>query len=80
MQWHAADDTNSDGCRFCVQNSWGYTWIGGPKAHDQPEGSFWIAQSVAQRMISAGGTYAVSNVVGFPKRKLKDWGAKEVLG
>jgi hypothetical protein len=31
-------------------------------------------------MIEAGGTYAVSNVNGFPKRELKDWGAKEVLG
>lgn len=80
MQWTAADDTRTGDCRFCVQNSWGYTWVSGPKAHDQPEGSFWISQSVAQRMIDYGGTYAVSNVEGFPKRQLKDWGAKEVLG
>lgn len=80
MQWHAADATRSDGCRFCVQNSWGYGWISGKLVHDQPEGSFWISQSVAQSMIDAGGTYAVSNVEGFPKRKLADWGAKEVLG
>ncbi|NBV87916.1 MAG: hypothetical protein EBR88_00100 [Betaproteobacteria bacterium] len=79
MQWHGADDTRSDGCRFCVQNSWGYNWVSGPKVHDQPEGSFWISQNVAQQMIDAGGTYAVSNVVGFPRRALKDWGAKEVL-
>jgi hypothetical protein len=80
MAWAAADDTHSDGCRFCVQNSWGYTWISGPKAHDQPEGSFWISQGVAQQMIQAGGTYAVSNVDGFPKRRLNDWGNKEVFG
>lgn len=80
MQWHAADDTNADGCRFCVQNSWGYSWITGPLTHGQPEGSFWIDQKTAQRMIDYGGTYAVSNVDGFPKRRLKDWGAKEVLG
>jgi hypothetical protein len=80
MQWTAADDTRKGDCRFCVQNSWGYTWVSGPKVHDQPEGSFWISQSVAQRMIDYGGTYAVSNVDGFPKRQLKDWGAKEVLG
>ena len=80
MQWHGADDTHADGCRFCVQNSWGWNWVSGPKVHDQPEGSFWISQSVAQTMIDAGGTYAVSNVVGFPRRQLKDWGAKEVLG
>lgn len=80
MQWHAVDDTRKGDCRFCVQNSWGYTWVSGPKVHNQPEGSFWIGQDVAQRMISAGGTYAVSNVDGFPKRELKNWGAKEVLG
>lgn len=80
MQWTAADDTRKGDCRFCVQNSWGYTWVSGPRVHDQPEGSFWISQSVAQRMIDYGGTYAVSNVEGFPKRQLKDWGAKEVLG
>ncbi len=80
MQWTAADDTRKGDCRFCVQNSWGYTWVSGTKVHDQPEGSFWISQSVAQRMIDYGGTYAVSNVEGFPKRQLKDWGAKEVLG
>jgi hypothetical protein len=35
---------------------------------------------VAQRIIAHNGTWAVSNVDGFPRRKLKDWGAKEVLG
>lgn len=79
MQWTAVDDTNADGCRFCVQNSWG-AFNSGPKAHNQPDGSFWIDHKTAQRMISQGGTYAVSNVDGFPKRKLKDWGGKEVLG
>jgi len=48
--------------------------------HDQPEGSFWITQDVATRIIEHGGTWAVSNVDGFPRRQLKDWGAKEVLG
>lgn len=79
MQWHGVDDTRPGDCRFCVQNSWGYRWCSGPRVHGQPEGSFWISQSVAERMIGYGGTYAVSNVVGFPKRQLKDWGAKEVL-
>jgi hypothetical protein len=80
MQWTAADDTRKGECRFLVQNSWGYTWVSGQKVHDQPEGSFWVSQDVAQRMIGYGGTYAVSNVDGFPKRELKDWGAREVLG
>lgn len=80
MQWHAADDTRPGDCRFAPQNSWGWNAHTGPKVHDQPEGSFWIDQRTAQRMIDQGGTYAVSNVVGFPKRTLKDWGAREILG
>lgn len=80
MAWTAADDTRPGDCRFLVQNSWGHNWISGPRVHDQPEGSFWITQSVAQRMLAQGGAWAVSNVNGFPRRELKDWGAKEVLG
>lgn len=80
MQWHGVDDTRPGDCRFCVQNSWGWNAHTGPKVHDQPEGSFWIDQRTAQRMIAQGGTYAVSNVVGFPKRTLRDWGGKEILG
>lgn len=80
MAWTAADDTRPGDCRFLIQNSWGYSWITGPKVHGQPEGSFWVTQDVAQRIIAHSGTWAVSNVDGFPRRKLKDWGAKEVLG
>lgn len=80
MAWTGVDDTRPGDCRFLIQNSWGWSWIHGPKVHDQPDGSFWVSQSAAQRMISAGGTWAVSNVDGFPRRKLKNWGAAEVLG
>lgn len=80
MGWTAVDDTRPGDCRFLVQNSWGWNWCSGPKVHDQPEGSFWITQATAQRIISQGGTWGVSNVNGFPRRKLKDWGAKEILG
>jgi len=80
MCWTAADDTRPGDCRFLIQNSWGRNWNRGGKAHDQPDGSFWVTQSSAQRMIRQSGTWAVSNVDGFPRRKLPDWGAKEVLG
>jgi hypothetical protein len=62
------------GMLFLVQNSWGYGWIGGPRRHDQPEGSFWIVEKDARGMISAGGTFAFSNVNGWPARKLPDYG------
>lgn len=80
MAWTAADDTRPGDCRFCVQNSWGFTYLSGPLHLGQPEGSFWIRQSVAQNMIAAGGTYAVSNVNGFPRRTITDWANKEILG
>jgi hypothetical protein len=79
MHWNGVDDTRSGDCRFLIQNSWGWNWINGPKVHGQPEGSFWVRQSAAQRMIEQGGTWAVSNVNGFPRRRLKNWGAKEIL-
>lgn len=80
MAWTAVDDTRPGDCRFLVQNSWGWNWVQGPKVHGQPEGSFWVTQKSAERMIAAGGTWALSNVNGFPRRQLKDWGGKEVLG
>ena len=79
MAWTAVDSTRSGDCRFLVQNSWG-KWNEGGKSHSQPDGSFWIQQSVASSMIASGGTWAISNVAGFPKRRLRNWGAKEVLG
>jgi hypothetical protein len=30
-------------------------------------------------MIDHGGTWAVSNVDGFPRRRITNWGAKDVL-
>src|SRR5574343_445416 len=57
-------------------NSWGTSWIGGPKwPEDQPDGSFWVEASVASRMLSGGDSFAVSGYQGFPYRALDhgDW-------
>lgn len=52
-------------------NSWGATWISGPKwPADQPEGSFWVEAAVATRMLSGGDSFAVSGYEGFPYRPL----------
>lgn len=54
------------------QNSWGPSWIGGPKwPDDQPEGSFWVEESVATRMLSGNDSFAISNIEGFPYRDLQ---------
>jgi intein/homing endonuclease len=73
MAWIACDDTREiyNEMLFLIQNSWGI-WNGGPKRHGQPEGSFWIRESVARDMIRSGEGFAVSNIIGFPPRKI-DW-------
>lgn len=53
-----------------VMNSWGPDWIGGPKRHDQPDGSFWVDAEVADRMLGAQDSYALSGYVGFPAQDL----------
>ena len=74
MAWVGCDDTRErlDETLFLIQNSWG-KFNGGPKVHDQPDGSFWIRQSVAERMLRQDGSFVYSNVDGFEPRNI-DWG------
>ena len=79
MCWCAVDDTREiyNETLFLVQNSWGI-WNGGPKRHDQPEGSFWIREKDARGMLASGGAWVFSDVDGFPARKVK-WTIDEVF-
>ena len=53
-----------------VQNSWG-KWNGGPKRHDQPDGSFWVdADEIERRILKKGDSWAFSGYEGFKPRKL----------
>ncbi len=77
MAWIGVDDTDwahqtYGGMLFLVQNSWA-RWNSGPKKHNQPDGSFWIIARDAAGMINSGGTYAFSNVNGFPGRELPNY-------
>ena len=71
MAWIAMDDSREvyDETLFLVQNSWG-VWNGGPKRHDQPDGSFWIRERDARGMLSQNGAWAFSDVNGFPSREV----------
>jgi hypothetical protein len=71
MAWVATDDSHEiyKETLFLVQNSWG-NWNSGPKRFDQPDGSFWIRESVAASMLSGNGSWAFSDVDGFPPRKV----------
>lgn len=71
MAWGGVDDTGERdrSCLFCVINSWGM-WNGGPRVHEQPHGSFWITERDAAGMLSQNGAFVVSNVEGFPPKKI----------
>lgn len=75
----AMDDTRElfDETLFLIQNSWGI-WNNGPKRLGQPDGSFWVRQSVAESIIAVGSTWALSNVDGFPAQKI-NWSFDEVF-
>jgi len=79
MAWVAMDDSHEiyNETLFLVQNSWG-VWNGGPKRLDQPDGSFWIRERDAAEMLSQNGSWVLSDVDGFPPRKV-DWTLDKVF-
>jgi hypothetical protein len=79
MCWIGCDDSKEiyNETLFLVQNSWG-KWNDGPKRLGQPEGSFWIRESVAAKMLSQDGSFVFSNIDGFEARKV-DWDFSEVF-
>jgi hypothetical protein len=79
MAWVAVDDSHEiyNETLFLVQNSWG-VWNGGPKRLDQPDGSFWIRERDAEEMLSQNGSWVLSDVDGFPPRKV-EWTLDKVF-
>jgi hypothetical protein len=79
MSWIGVDDTKErlNETLFLIQNSWG-VWNSGPKFYEQPDGSFWIREQDAAGMIASGEAWALSNVSGFPPRKIS-WSIDEVF-
>jgi len=56
-----------------IQNSWGSSWIDGPKRHNQPDGSFWADSSVIDRICRQGDTIALSCYAGYPRQSYNLW-------
>lgn len=79
MCWIGCDDTKQrlNETLFLIQNSWG-VWNNGPRFYEQPDGSFWVRQEDAAGMIASGECWAISNVKGFPPRKIS-WSIDEVF-
>lgn len=76
------DDTGESDSEpaFVIVNSWGPRWISGPKPRFWvPDGAFLARASVVASMIRGGGTFAYSNVVGFPPQNLPDYGSDTYL-
>lgn len=57
------DDTHRPG--VCIVNSSPIDWVGGPKRHGQPDGSFWVDAEVIDKMVK-NDCFAVSSIDGFP--------------
>ncbi len=76
MAWIGVDDTDYahqkyGGPLFLIQNSWG-EWNGGPKRHEQPDGSFFVRPKISQSMINGGGGYVVASVRGYNRELVYD--------
>jgi hypothetical protein len=56
-------------------NSWGDNAHGGPVwPEDMPLAAFWVDEATVDRMVRQGDSFALSDVVGFPSRKvIPDW-------
>lgn len=73
-----ADNSGRRGL-LCL-NSWGPTYVGGPKwPSDQPDGSFWVDETTVNAMLRDGDSFAVGGVAGFSWRDLdhREWLANE---
>jgi len=63
------DDTKRPGA--CICNSWGRHWVEGPKAHNQPDGTFWCDADVMEKdILRQEDSWAFSEYQGFPPKKL----------
>jgi hypothetical protein len=70
QMWICAVDDEYKRPGVCVQNSWG-VWNGGPKRHNQPDGSFWVdADEIERRVLKTGDCWAFSGYTGFKPQKL----------
>jgi len=75
----AAIGCNEEG-DIIICNSWGTSWISGPKPeYGIPDGAFLAHAEVVNKMVRSDGSYAFSNVDGFPPQDLPDYGVEEFL-
>ncbi len=59
---------------FLIQNSWGDDWNATGYTDDEPNCSFWVRESVVDKMLKQGDSFAYSGLNGFRKTNLPDLG------
>jgi hypothetical protein len=70
MLFAGVDDADGRPGLLCI-NSWGRTWIQGPKRHEQPDGSFWTDADTVDQMLREGDSFAMSGYLGYPAQELE---------
>jgi hypothetical protein len=70
MLFAGVDDADPRPGLLCI-NSWGPSWIGGPKRHEQPDGSFWVDADTVDQMLREGDSFAISGYLGYPAQELE---------
>jgi hypothetical protein len=68
MLFVAVDDSYKRPGLLCCNRSWGDNWNSGPTRHEQPGGTFWVDADVADKMLSQGDSYALSDKDGYKVR------------
>lgn len=58
-----------------ILNSWGTTWVSGPRwPADMPEGSFWASRADIEAILRQGDSFVVGGINGFAARDLDHGG------
>ena len=58
--------SDGDSKRVLILNSWGNTWVNGPKwLGDEPDGSFWISQDDCEKMLAYDDAWAILPIPGL---------------
>lgn len=66
-----AENTQYGSNGLLCLNSWGPTWVSGPKwPEDMPDGSFWVDEVTVNSMLRGGDSFAIGSVGGLGWRDL----------
>lgn len=66
MVFIGVDDRPDSNKGALLMNSWGETWVKGPKRFkDEPNGCFWASKSAVEKMVKQGDCYVIRPIIGL---------------